>query len=230
MPRASLVLDLLLPERCVVCGSSGESVCEGCAAGLRVLRGPLCDRCGAPTAWPVARCRECSGRRLAFSSARAAVAYDSRVRSVVSAWKERGLRKLARFAAEIVVATIARPEAGAVTFVPADADRGSKRGHHPARSLARMLGERWAIPVAPLLVRPRSSPRQRGLSLAERRRNVTGAFRPLARAPGRVVLVDDVYTSGATAAAAASALRAAGARRVEVVTFARAVRGYGLDS
>lgn len=228
--RGASLLGLLLPERCVVCGWTGPSVCGGCAGALRLLRGPLCARCGAPTAWPVARCRECSGRRLAFASARAAVAYDARVRALVSAWKEQGLRNLARFAAETVVATVARPDAGVVTFVPPDADRSLQRGHHPAASLARRLGEAWAIPTAPLLGRTRPSRRQRGLPLAERRRNVAGVFRPLGPAPARVVLVDDVYTSGATAAAAASALRKAGARRVDVVTFARAVRGYGLDS
>jgi predicted amidophosphoribosyltransferase len=65
---------------------------------------------------------------------------------------------------------------------------------------------------------------QRGLSLAERRGNVRGAFAPAGRAPPHPALVDDVYTSGATAAAAASALRLGGSRRVEVITFARAVR------
>jgi predicted amidophosphoribosyltransferase len=78
--------------------------------------------------------------------------------------------------------------------------------------------------VLPLVARPRPAPRQRGLALADRRRNVAGAFAPAAEAPRAVTLVDDVYTSGATAAAAASALRKAGARRVEVVTFARVVR------
>ncbi|MDQ2981981.1 MAG: ComF family protein, partial [Actinomycetota bacterium] len=65
---------------------------------------------------------------------------------------------------------------------------------------------------------------QRGLSRPDRRRNVARAFRANCCVPQRVLLVDDVYTSGATAAAAASALRKAGARRVEVVTFARVVR------
>ena len=75
-----------------------------------------------------------------------------------------------------------------------------------------------------LLGRTRPASRQRGLSLADRRRNVAGAFAPAGESPARVALVDDVYTSGSTANAAASALRKAGARRVEVITFARVVR------
>jgi predicted amidophosphoribosyltransferase len=172
----------------------------------------------------VARCRECAGRRLAFASARAALAYDDAVKALVSAWKERGLRSLAGIAAEIVAETVPRPNADVLAFVPPERDRSLKRGHHPAGRLARELGARWELPVAVLLERTGSAPRQRGLSLVERRRNVRGAFRPAAASPPWVVLVDDVYTSGATAAAAASALRRAGARRVDVVTMARAVR------
>ena len=78
--------------------------------------------------------------------------------------------------------------------------------------------------MQPLVARTRSVPHQRGLTLPDRRRNVAGAFAPAAAAPTRVALVDDVFTSGATAAAAASALRKGGAKRVEVVTFARVVR------
>jgi ComF family protein len=189
-----------------------------------VLAEPCCARCGAPAAWPVARCRECSGRRLAFVSARAAVAYDRPVAKLVAAWKERGLRKIAAFAAELVADVVSAPRADALTFVPADSERGLKRGHHPAARLAHELGERWRLDVVQLLSRSGSQRRQRGLPLAERRRNVRRAFRPVGEAPRTVVLVDDVYTSGATVAAAASALRKAGARRVEVVTFARAVR------
>jgi predicted amidophosphoribosyltransferase len=78
--------------------------------------------------------------------------------------------------------------------------------------------------VASLVRRARSVERQRGLGLQARRRNVRGAFASARASPTRVCLVDDVYTSGATAGAAASALRHGGARRVEVVTLARAVR------
>ena len=199
-------------------------MCARCRAGLRLLGEPCCARCGAPVAWPVERCRECSGRRLAFASARAAVAYDRAVAKLVAAWKEQGLRTIAGFASELVADVVSAPRAHAVTFVPPDRERNLKRGHHPAARLAHELGERWRLDVVQLLSRSGSQRRQRGLPLAERRRNVRTAFRPEREAPRTVVLVDDVYTSGATVAAAASALRKAGARRVHVVTFARAVR------
>jgi len=219
------VLDVLLPQRCVACGAAGEQVCERCVTRLPRIAAPLCTRCGAPTAWPVERCRECTGRRLAFASARAAVEYDVAVKALVSAWKERGLRRLAEVAAALVEETVPRPpEAAALAFIPPDGDRSVKRGHHPAERLARELGKRWGLPVVPLLARTRTLPAQRGLSLVERRRNVRNAFRATREPPSTVVLVDDVYTTGSTVGAAASALRKAGARRVTVVTFARAVR------
>jgi predicted amidophosphoribosyltransferase len=225
------VLELVLPQRCLVCGASGAQLCGECADRLPALRPPLCERCGAPTAWPVRRCLECSGRRLAFATARAAVPYEGAVRRIVAAWKERGLRRLADSAAAVVVARVPAPAAALVTFVPADGDRRLQRGHHPAARLAEALVTRWQLPCEARLVRTESSVRQRGLSLVERRRNVAGAFCAEDGFKDSVLLVDDVYTSGATVNAAASALRVAGARRVEVVTFARAIRtpGVGLQ-
>jgi predicted amidophosphoribosyltransferase len=219
-----MLLDLVFPRRCVVCGGSAKPLCGPCGDGLRRLGAPRCERCGAPTAWPVERCRECTGRRIAFATARAAVAYDDNARILVAAWKEHGLRKLAELAAEVVCEVVPRPRAYTLTFVPADPNRRLERGHNPAERLAIEIGARWELPVAPLLARSHGVPPQRGLSLAERRSNVRGVFQAAGMAPGTLVLVDDVYTTGATVSAAATALRKAGARRVEVVTFARAVR------
>jgi predicted amidophosphoribosyltransferase len=218
------VLDLLLPQRCLVCSLPGAQVCESCTAVLRRIDPPLCERCGAPTAWAVQRCAECAGRRLAFARARAALAYDDRLRPVVGAWKERGLRRLAAWAAAVVRDSLSRPDAACLVFVPGDPDRRLQRGHHAAERLAGELAALWELPVRPLLTRARGSPRQRGLTQRERRRNVADAFLAHGRVPTRVVLIDDVYTTGATATAAASALRQGGARTVEVVTFARTIR------
>lgn len=219
-----MLLDLLLPQRCAVCDLPGRPICRACLARLPPVRPPLCARCGAPRAWPVRICRECEGRRLGFATARAAVIYDDAVRRLVSAWKERGLRRLAVLAAALVADAVPRPDAAVLAFVPPDPERRLTRGHHPAGALAARLGEAWELPVAPVLARELAAPRQRGLSTVERRRNVRGAFAVCRAPPARVVLIDDVYTTGATAAEAARALRRAGARRVDVVTFARAVR------
>jgi ComF family protein len=218
------VLDLLLPQRCLVCLCPGTQVCEACTSSLHRIEPPLCLRCGAPTAWPVGRCGECAGRRLAFARARSALAYDDRLRPVVAAWKERGLRRLAGWAAAVVHDLLPRPDAACIVFVPGDRDRRLERGHHAAERLATELALAWDLPLRPLLTRMRGSPRQRGLTRVERRRNVKGAFVAQAPVPTRVVLVDDVYTTGATVNAAASALRKGGASRVEVVTLARTIR------
>lgn len=215
---------MLLPQRCAACELPGAALCLNCRDSLIRLSPPFCARCGAPGPWPVQRCAECSGRRIAFATARAAVVYDARARRFVQAWKERGQRRLARAAAALVVETLSRPDVAALAFVPSDAERALQRGHRPAEALARELGRAWELPVAGLVGRLRSVERQRGLGLKERRRNVAGAFASARASPSRVCLIDDVYTSGATAAAAASALRRGGARRVEVVTLARAVR------
>jgi len=185
---------------------------------------PLCDRCGAPGPWPVRRCAECASRRLAFASARGALVYDGGARALVASWKERGRRDLAEVAAELVVAGIPRPDVDTVTFVPGDRDRGLRRGHAPAATLAAELAAAWSIPLVTLLRRRPGIDRQRDLPRAERRRNVAGAFAPNGVSPARVCLVDDVYTTGSTATSCATELRRAGARRVDVVCLARAVR------
>jgi predicted amidophosphoribosyltransferase len=216
-------LDLVLPERCLACGAGETLLCPTCRAGLTRLGGTLCARCGSPTAWPVARCGECAGRRVAFACARAAVAYQGTARTLVAAWKERGVGRVAALAAGLVVEVVPRPQAETLTWVPSDADRRRWRGVNTAEGLARALGERWELPAMGLLTRSRRVPRQRGLSRSDRRANVRGAF-SASSTPAVVAVVDDVYTTGATAAAAATALRRAGARAVHVVTFARVVR------
>jgi predicted amidophosphoribosyltransferase len=218
------LIDLLLPRRCVSCGAAADLLCAACFQRLRVLRPPWCSLCGAPTAWPVALCQECAGRRLSFASARAAVAYDGPARALIHGWKERGLRHAADLAVDLVDTHVETPAADMIAYIPPDHDRQLRRGMHPAEGLARELAARWGVEALPLLARVHSVPRQTGRSRVERRQSVRGAFTAPRGAPDTVVLVDDVYTTGSTAAAAASALRTAGTRNVHVVTFARTVR------
>jgi predicted amidophosphoribosyltransferase len=218
------LLAVVLPERCLACGRGEELLCPACRAGLLVLRGTRCARCGAPTAWPVERCGECAGRRLSFASARAAIAYDAAGRALVSAWKERGIGRVAGLAADLVAATVPRPPVDALAFVPGEGDRVGWRGVNTAEELARALGRRWELPVERLLARTRRVRPQRGLTRAQRRANIQAAFHAAGAAPRAVALVDDVYTTGATVSAAARGLKVAGARRVHVITLARSIR------
>lgn len=119
---------------------------------------------------------------------------------------------------------LARPDVDAIAYVPGDRDRGLRRGHTPSAGLARELSAAWSIPLRELLARRPGIERQRSLPRAERRRNVAKAFSGTAPAPARVCLVDDVYTTGSTVAACAGVLRRGGARHVEVICLARAVR------
>jgi predicted amidophosphoribosyltransferase len=217
-------LDLLLPERCAVCDVPGESLCADCRSSLTRLVPPVCERCGAPGPWPVARCAECVGRRLAFVGARGAIVYDAGARRLVRAWKERGRRGLARDAATLVAELLAPPAAACLVPVPGDAVRAWERGDTPSRSLALELGRVWSVSVVDALRRTHALRPQRGLSLDERRRNVRGSVVAREALPSSVCVVDDVYTSGATVDACATAARRAGAKRVTVVTLARAVR------
>ena len=170
------LLDVVLPRRCAVCGRVGASLCGTCLPRLVRCAPPWCDRCGAPGAWPVRRCAECAGRRLAFSSARGALVYDAGARAFVASWKERGRRDLAAVAAGVVAAGVPRPDVDAITFVPGDRDRQLRRGHAPARALAAELAVAWSIPffapvAPPAGDRPAAGPAE-GRAPRKRRRGV----------------------------------------------------------
>jgi len=153
-----------------------------------------------------------------------AIVYDGQARRFVRSWKERGRRRLARDAAALVAEVVPRPTVDALVPVPGDPERALRRGDVPSRALAIELGSIWSLETVDVLERSHALPRQRGLALEERRRNVRGSVVASRAVPAQVCVVDDVYTSGATADACASACRRVGARHVRVVTLARAVR------
>ncbi len=238
------LLDLVFPRRCVQCRRVGAWLCAACTAQLTPLPAGRCPRCGAPGrwAWPGGAgdgrraCPECGGRELAFGSAAAAFVYEGPARALVTACKFRSYRSLAREMARLAgpafVAACGGETAGpalAVTWVPAHRTRMIERGFDQAELLARELADLASLPAACLLRRARETARQSGLHGAERAANVSDAFQLRQGADRvlsglkRVVIVDDVYTTGETLNHCASVLAEAGLDP-RAFSFARAVR------
>jgi len=162
---------------------------------------------------------------MPFASARSAVAYRRGAVRMLGAWKEGGTSRLAQVAARIIAGVVPRPLSLALTPIPSDRDRVLWRGHDVTRALSQALAKEWDIPVSQLLRRANGMAHQKGLDAAERRVNVATAFHAVLSPPASICLIDDVYTTGATASAAAAALHnRAPTTRVQVITFARAIR------
>lgn len=247
-------LDLVLPHLCLGCGTvvgSAAGLCGACWERITFIAPPLCVRCGAPfeiaaleargfaagdgtaqaiDGGPV--CGACRRDPPPWARARAAFAYDEASRSLVLAFKHADRTDAAPALARLM-ARAAGPlvgEAEIVVPVPLHRWRLVARRYNQAALLAGYVGRGTCAPcLADGLIRTRATPSQGRLSRRQRRLNVRGAFAVNPRHAGRlegrrVMLVDDVLTTGATVAAAARCLLGAGAASVDVLTLARVVR------
>ncbi len=226
---------LVLPRACLSCeralgGGEDEALCGPCRLALRPIAPPRCARCGhTRDRWEAASvtCGFCRTWPDALAWAASAVWFDDGpARELVHALKYGGWRVAAGPMASAMAREIGARLRGADLLVPVPlgARRRRERGHNQAELLAEALAARCALPVvAGLLERSRETRTQTALHPEQRRANVAGAFRATRSLGGaKVVLVDDVLTTGATLASAARALAAAGAATVGAVSFARA--------
>ena len=217
------MLELLFPGRCAACGSGSWPLCGLCAASIPVITPPLCARCGRPAEEPTPRCNDCPPPPIDL--ARAPFLYDGPLARTVRALKFGGWRALAQPLAAAMAQAAGRLEAECITWVPLSRKRRIARGYDQAEVLARELSRHLGVPAEGLLRRIRETPSQASRSGRERRKALRGAFAPDGTAPRSVLLVDDVLTTGATAASCATALRSAGAARVALVIAARFLGG-----
>ncbi|HTN60008.1 MAG TPA: ComF family protein [Devosia sp.] len=234
-----LVLDQLYPPVCLKCDApiaSSAGLCAACFAQLRPITAPLCPRLGLPfAAWPGENVlsAEAIAEPPPFARARAAVLYNEVARTIVSRLKYGDRPELARFCARLMVGAGHElwGDAAVLVPVPLHPGRQVQRRYNQSGELAVGIGRLTGMTVDQhLLRRVKPTRRQVGLSAAGRARNVAGAFAvppDLVRRlrDRRVVLVDDVYTTGSTVKAATGALLKAGVGQVDVITFARVVIG-----
>ncbi|MBU2603671.1 MAG: ComF family protein [Actinobacteria bacterium] len=239
------LLATVFPPRCVGCGRFETYLCDECRAALVPVGPEVCRRCGHPgvgsggPGW----CAACVGEEPTYRSARSVFLHEGPARRLVSCFKYDGLRVLGRLLAELAAAEfdalVGEYGAVAITWVPSHASTSRSRGYNQAEVLACCLAQSvGAPPPVRLATKTRRTGHQRGLDREGRSRNLTGAFAPspdvessahvcdaLARSEG-VVLVDDVFTTGATVAEVTRVITGATGLPVDVFTFGRTPAGF----
>lgn len=232
------LLDLVLPPRCVV---SGEIVsAQGMSAphvwrGLDFISAPFCQRCGEPFAYEIEgalTCAECLDTPPPYQAARSALAYNDTAKDLLLSFKHGDQIHAVRSFIPWLMQSGAPLLAHADLLIPVPLHywRLVKRRYNQAALIADVLGKEAGLPVRKLVLqRTRPTPSQGHLSRADRAANVKGAFTvPINKVPyikdKHVILVDDVMTTGATLAQCATVLLRSGARRVDCLTVARALK------
>jgi len=222
------VLDFLFPLRCVGCGRGGSLLCSRCQSALPHLPPPLCAKCGKPLSVGTI-CHDCENRPTAIDGIRSIFPFNGVVRQAILQFKYQNVKALAPPLAQLMGKYLHVHPLPADTLVPVPLHprRLRERGYNQSSLLAKELGKLASLPIAEgSLLRLKTTPPQtRTISAKKRLSNVAGAFtcRDQRLAGKRILLIDDVCTSGATLDACATALKAAGATSIWGLTLAREV-------
>jgi ComF family protein len=223
-----IALDLLFPRQCVGCGKEGNFICRSCRQGILPIEPPVCPRCGRPQPEAVL-CPACINWQSAIDGIRSPLRFDGVIRDAIHEMKYHNLRALAPVLAEFLNDFLAFDPlpADVLVPVPLHPKRLQERGYNQSGLLAYSLSKLNSMPVIDdsLVRRKHTLPQAKTTSAAERRTNIAGAFtcRPGNLRNRRVMLIDDVSTSGATLDACALALKTAGAASVWGLVVAREI-------
>jgi len=218
-------LDLVFPPQCALCRRAGAMLCGDCVEALPRADGPRCGRC-----WERVRnrplCRYCAESPPRYASLRSAFLMEGGARQLVHELKYGGMIAIAAPMADLLMEGCDVEDVDVVVPVPLHASRERSRGFDQAATLARHVAKRMRLPCERRAARRirATAPQVKTMSREARRENVAGAFsaQPGAVEGRRVLLIDDVATTGATLDACATALLDAGAASVRCATFARA--------
>ena len=223
---ASAAVELLFPARCLGCNQEGAFLCSACRETLPTLKPPYCLLCSEPGRLILGLCRTCRAAPLQIEGIRAPYRMEGTVRKAIHALKYQGVRAVAPTLGQLLVSFLAqeRLEGDVLVPVPLHPKRERQRGYNQSLLLAQAVGRATGLAVeSRALTRVTSVPSQVSLQAEQRRANVAGAFRaePESVAGRRILVIDDVCTTGATLEACAMALKEAGAVSVWGLALAR---------
>ena len=226
LDRASrAALDLLFPPRCGVCRAGGELLCDDCIDDLPAADGRRCQRCWMPVA-RTALCRHCGESPPAYVSIRAPYVMDGAARRLAHELKYEGMTALAAPMARLMTGHVDATDVDLVVGVPLHRSRERARGYNQAEELAKHIAALTALRTDRRAVRRvrATAPLVKTMHREERSEIMRGAFTGSREhlAGARVLLIDDVVTTGTTLDACAQAMRSVGAREVRCLTWARA--------
>lgn len=225
------MLDLLFPRRCPVCGEivlpQGALICPACVTKLSPIRQPSCRKCGKEVVGEGTEyCPDCMRRKRSFDSGAAVFHYNEAARASMAAVKYKNKREYLDFYAAAadyrLGRTVARWDAEVLIPIPIHVSRFRKRGFNQAEEFAIRLGKKWNLPVeTDWLIRVKKTMPQRELNPQERLQNLVGAFAavPETCRYRRVILVDDIYTTGSTMEACSRVLRRVGVEEIHFVVI-----------
>ncbi len=221
-------LNILYPRCCPVCHQILKNqealICPECAINLKPYAGPRCMKCGKSVAAEAEYCSECSVRKRFFTEGRGIYFYDDRMKASLVRYKYYGRREYGDFYAAAICRygkrEIERWKPDLLIPVPLHPSKKRKRGFNQAQYLADRIGEFYGIPVSGCILRKKKKTKsQKKLDARQRYRNLQNAFEVTERLEGlRILVIDDVYTTGSTMDAAAACLLKAGAQRVYFLT------------
>jgi len=222
------VLSWIAPLRCVVCSGPVDAgspwpLCSACVDRLAVDGGRRCLVCGKPIISELVKCMRCRSAALAFDGAFPLYSYTGAARCLLIAYKAGKRRSLADFLALRLAPEITARYPG-LTIVPVPPRPGKvrKEGWDQVELLAGILQQHWQLPVARILARQKGGDEQKTLDREGRKTNVLGRYTlvPSRPVPGRVLLLDDIMTTGSTLSECASVLKANGSDQVFAVVIA----------
>ena len=223
-------MNLIYPPRCPIChdiiAPGCEMICTGCVEKLPLVEGKRCQKCGKPIHPDESYCADCLEYSHEYDQGIGIFLYDDLMRSSISHFKYMGRREYGRFFGMAAwkygkeMLELWKPEV--LVPVPIHSSKKVDRGYNQAEMIARVLGEYMKIPVAAdAVLRVEKTTAQKELSQKERRENLKTAFR-LSKNPfpwKRVLLIDDIYTTGSTADAVSRVLKDAGVQQIYVLSI-----------